>query len=107
MAEKIYDCNGFEWDEGNSGKNWNLHRVTDTECEEVFFNQPLIVGTDSKHSGPERRQYALGHTESDRQLFIAFTIRNNLVRVISARDMTKSEARKYAEKIKRDSGLQE
>ena len=34
---------GFEWDEGNRGKNWDKHRVFDSECEQVFFNQPLLV----------------------------------------------------------------
>lgn len=39
-------CTGFEWDEQNAGKNWLLHRVKRNECEQVFFNQPLIVSDD-------------------------------------------------------------
>ncbi|MFN0120616.1 MAG: BrnT family toxin [Blastocatellia bacterium] len=77
--------------------------VTDGECEDVFFNLPLLIATDKKHSASESRWFALGRTDADRLLFIAFTIRNNLIRVISARDMTKREERVYAEKIKRDS----
>ena len=99
----IENCKGFEWDDGNSNKNWYLHGVTDGECEDVFFNLPLIVASDKKHSGRENRFFALGRTDANRQLFIAFIVRNDLIRVISARDMTKSEKRKYAEKIKRDS----
>ena len=102
MKDIIQNCKGFEWDEGNSDKNWQLHRVTDAECEDVFFNVPLIIAADAKHSNRESRFYALGRTENNRRLFIAFTVRENLIRVISARDMTKSEQRKYAEKIKRD-----
>lgn len=101
----IYDCKGFQWDEGNSLKNWNLHQVTDIECEEVFFNLPIIVLSDSEHSICETRYYALGRTDGDRWLFISFTIRNNLIRVISARDMNRKEVRKYAEKIKTYSRL--
>jgi uncharacterized DUF497 family protein len=97
----ISNCEGFEWDEGNSNKNWHLHKVSDAECEDVFFNLPLIIAADAKHSSNEKRFYALGRTESNRRLFIAFTVRENLIRVVSARDMTKSEQRKYAEKIKR------
>ncbi len=103
MATLISECEGFQWDEGNSDKNWYLHQVTNSECEELFFNNPLITTHDPKHSTYEQRYYALGRTDSDRWLFIAFTIRNNLIRVISARDMNHRETRKYAEKIKRNS----
>lgn len=103
MKSSIQNCDGFEWDEGNSLKNWHLHNVTDGECEDIFFNLPLIIASDKKHSEIENRFFALGRTDADRWLFIAFTVRGNLVRVISARDMTKSEERIYVEKIKRDS----
>ena len=103
MKARLENCGGFNWDEGNSNKNWHLHEVTDGECEDVFFNVPLIIAADKKHSANEGRLFALGRTDADRWLFIAFSIRNNLIRVISARDMTKREERIYAEKIKRDS----
>jgi uncharacterized protein len=89
------ECVGFEWNEGNSGKNWEKHRVTDIECEEVFFNQPLVVRHDPRHSHREPRYYALGRTDEDRQLFVAFTVRGSLIRVISARGMTRREQRIY------------
>jgi uncharacterized DUF497 family protein len=103
MASILESCEGFEWDDGNSGKNWHLHRVTDGECEEIFFNLPLIV--DRGRVGAEARFFALGRADSGRRLFVAFTIRDRLIRVISAREMTKSEERKYAEKAKRDSDI--
>ena len=102
MKATIENCEGFNWDEGNANKNWQLHEVTDGECEDVFFNLPLLIASDKKHSANEIRFFALGRTDADRWLFIAFTMRNKLIRVISARDMTKSEERIYAEKIKRD-----
>jgi uncharacterized DUF497 family protein len=101
----LENCEGFEWDDGNAGKNWHRHRVTDVECEEIFFNLPLIVASDAGHSDQEKRLAALGRTDANRRLFVAFTIRRNLIRVISARDMTRSEGRKYAEKVKRDTGV--
>lgn len=105
LLEDLQGCTGFDWDEGSSGKNWSLHRVSDAESEEVFFNQPLILRSDRRHSGSEARLYALGRTERDRWLLVAFTIRGQLIRVISARDMNKRESRKYAEEIKRNSDL--
>jgi len=37
--DDLEKCTGFEWDEGNQGKNWEKHGVTDAECEEIFFNR--------------------------------------------------------------------
>ncbi len=105
MKSIVEKCEGFEWDVGNSNKNWHLHGATDGECEDVFFNLPLIIASDNSHSKAESRFFALGRTDANRWLFIVFTVRNKLIRVISARDMTKSEKRKYAEKIKRDSDI--
>ncbi|MGD0129710.1 MAG: BrnT family toxin [Terriglobia bacterium] len=89
------DCVGFEWDEGNTEKNWEKHAVADFECEEVFFNQPIVVRHDPKHSRREARNYALGRTDQDRLLFVAFTVRRSLIRVISARGVTRKERRIY------------
>lgn len=88
-------CTGFEWDEGNFTKNWDKHGVSYLECEQIFFNQPLITQKDEKHSTNEPRYYALGQTDAFRKLFIVFTIRNDLVRVISARDMNLRERKEY------------
>ncbi len=48
--KQLSTLNGFEWDEGNSEKNWTKHRVARSECEEVFFNRPLVVAEDQEHS---------------------------------------------------------
>jgi uncharacterized DUF497 family protein len=65
------------------------------EAEEIFFNEPLVVMADQEHSEQEARYQALGQTDSGRSLFISFTVRRSLVRVISARDMTRREVRTY------------
>ena len=95
MAHKILNCVGFQWDTGNSEKNWISHQVSKSECEQIFFNQPLIIGDDEKHSQFEARYYSLGQTDSGRLLFIVSTIRDELIRVISARDMRKKEKEVY------------
>jgi uncharacterized protein len=88
---------GFDWDEGNANKNWEKHGVADSECEEIFFNRPFVVRHDPQHSSAgERRWHAFGQTDRGRRLFIAFTVRAHLVRVISAREMTRRERRFYA-----------
>ena len=97
MKNIIYNCTGFDWDEGNSLKNWILHHVSCNECEQVFFNEPLVIADDEKHSQSEKRWYLLGQTDSGRLLFIVFTLRGELIRVISARDMHKKERSIYNE----------
>ena len=94
---------GFDWDEDNFYKNIGKHNVFGSEAEQIFFNHPLIVKRDFKHSQAEERFYALGRTNHDRLLFIAFTVRSDKIRVISAREMTIREVRVYDENQKRTS----
>ncbi len=96
---------GFDWDKGNIDKNYIKHNVHWTECEEVFFNEPIIVENDIKHSSKnEVRYFVVGKTNSGRKLFLVHTIRNNKIRVISARDMNKKEREIY-EKIEKNSRI--
>ncbi|MCI5107282.1 MAG: BrnT family toxin [Pseudomonadales bacterium] len=88
---------GFQWDQGNARKSVEKHAVSKFEAEQVFFNQPLLVLQDRKHSHNELRLHALGKTDHDRLLHISFTLRsaNSLIRVISARDMHRKERMIY------------
>ena len=88
----------FEWDQGNRGKNFKKHRVTDEECEEAFFDPEKRILGDRLHSDREERFVMLGKTKRDRWLFIVFTARNERIRIISARDLGKKERHLYEEK---------
>jgi hypothetical protein len=95
LPEFFPDIEGFQWDDGNSAKNWTRHRVTQTEAEQVFLNRPLVVsGAPFKD---EARQFAFGQTDAGRLLTVVFTIRGTLVRVISVRPMSRRERRGYGE----------
>lgn len=84
-------CTGFQWDQGNRDKNWQRHGVSNAEAEQVFLNRPLIVAEDSGHAQDEARFYALGCTDGGRRVFVVFTVRGSLIRVISARDSSRKE----------------
>ena len=100
--KKILDkCDGFQWDEGNSEKNWFTHRVSKKECEQAFFNLPVTVFDDTRHSNDEKRWYLLGKTDLNRHLFVVFTMRKNFIRIISARNISKKERKIYYEEVKR------
>ncbi len=102
MESMLAKCTGFQWDEGNSEKNWEKHKVLKSECEQAFFNIPLVIADSKKESDKEKRWYLLGRTDLDRRLFIVFTVRKNLIRVISARNMSNKERKIYNEEIEKD-----
>jgi uncharacterized DUF497 family protein len=84
-------CTGFQRVERNAHKNSIDQEVTPEEAEDLFFNEPLVVRSDVRHSKREKRYYALGQTSVGRCIFAAFTIRGTLLRVISVRDMNRKE----------------
>lgn len=87
----------FDWDAGNARKSVDKHGVSQGEAEQVFFNEPLLLLEDERHSGKELRFHALGKTNDGRHLHIAFTLRqeDTLIRVISARNMSPKERKAY------------
>src|SRR5437773_324458 len=87
LSEFFEDVEGFQWDEANAPKNWTRHQVTQTEAEQVVLNRPVVV-IDAR-SGTEARWFAFGRTDSDRLLTVVFTIRGPVLRVISARPMSR------------------
>jgi len=95
VLARLQACTGFDWDEGNLLKNWEKHRVAVAECEQVFFNRPLLARPDVGHSIEETRFFLLGRADNSRRLFLVFTIRNDRIRVVSARDMSRRERRSY------------
>jgi len=91
---------GFQWDAANARKSEDKHSVTQLEAEQVFFNAPLLLVEDAKHSQAEPRHQALGASSGGRLLHVSFTLREDatLIGVISARPMSRKERMRYAEK---------
>lgn len=90
---------GFDWDDGNGRKNLDKHGVTQREAEQVFTDPALLVLTDQAHSDAEQRFQAYGETATGQPLHVSFTLRNkaSLIRVISARPMSRRERQRYEE----------
>src|SRR5579864_1328205 len=88
---------GFQWDDGNSRKSAAKHDVDQSEAEQVFFNDPLLIVHDIVHSVSEVRYHALGRTDPGRLLHVTFTLRGDgtLIRVVSARAMSRKEREHY------------
>jgi uncharacterized DUF497 family protein len=94
MRGECPNFTGFEWDAGNREKNLK-HGVHASECEQVFFNEPLVILDDPKHSEAEDRFAAFGQTDRGRTLVVVYTQQASLLRVISARDMNRREREFY------------
>ena len=105
--DKLYlsAYDGFLWDAGNKAKNWEKHKVSINEIEDVFVNLPLFFFDDLEHSLAEQRTLVLGKTSGSRLLSIIFTVRYNKIRVISARDMSRMERKTYEENTEKNSAL--
>jgi hypothetical protein len=90
---------GFDRDSGNARKSTHKHAVNQAEAEQAFFNEPLLIIADLRHSQSEERYHALGRTELGRLLHLTFTLRDDQtkIRVISARPMSRRERQIYAQ----------
>jgi uncharacterized DUF497 family protein len=88
---------GFDWDDGNSRKSFEKHAVSQMEAEQVFLDPRLLVLVDEKHGGNEKRFQAYGEAANGRRLQVSFTLRQSatMIRVISARDMSRRERARY------------
>ena len=88
---------GFDWDDANTLKIITKHNVMPAEAERIFFNEPLFLMDDFRHSQKEERFHALGITDDRRLLHVTFTLRvkGTLIRIISARDMHRKERNVY------------
>ncbi|MBI4067610.1 BrnT family toxin [Candidatus Gottesmanbacteria bacterium] len=86
--------NGFDWNTGNLD-HIKKHNVGAKECEECFLHKPLIITQDKTHSQKEERFRVYGHTDKNRLLAMVFTVRNNKIRVISARNQSNKEKKEF------------
>jgi uncharacterized protein len=86
----------FEWDENKAESNFEKHNVNFAEAETVFGDFLARIFDDEEHSIGERRNGIIGHSIKKRLLIVSFTERpNDIIRIISAREATPKERRKY------------
>ena len=89
----------FVWDTIKSIANLQRHRVSFEEAETVFNDPLAVIVDDQRHSEQESREIIIGHSGFDRLLFISFTERDDGIRLISAREATRQERKKYEDNI--------
>ncbi|MFH1859884.1 MAG: BrnT family toxin [bacterium] len=87
----------FDWNPDKAESNLRKHGVTFEEASTVFGNPLSLLMKDPYHSVEEERYVLLGMSVHQRLLVVAFAERPPLTRLISARQSTRAERRKYEE----------
>jgi uncharacterized DUF497 family protein len=83
----------FEWDEAKAARNWRSHGVSFEMARDVFKDSFGVEWVDSGQDEHEDRFVAIGMVEN-RLLFVAYTMRGETIRIISARKAEPYERRR-------------
>ena len=87
----------FEWEENKATANLSKHRVSFDEAKTVFDDPLYVDFYDPDHSYSEHRYIIVGHSQKGRLLIVSYTERENAIRLISARKVTRREREIYGE----------
>jgi uncharacterized DUF497 family protein len=88
----------FEWDSAKSKANLVKHNVSFEEARSVFYDENALLIDDPNHSDAEERFVIMGIGKRLRLLVVCHCYRTgNVIRIISARKATASEATHYGE----------
>jgi uncharacterized DUF497 family protein len=88
----------YNWDENKAGSNLSKHGVSFDEAKTVFDDPLYVDFYDPDHSNNEHRFILLGESIQGRLLFVSYMERNNVIRIISAREATLSERKAHEQK---------
>ena len=89
----------FEWDSNKASINQEKHRVSFEEAATVFSDPLAVIFDDEFHSTEEIREIIIGHSTNNRLLLVYFTERDEAIRIISARQATRTERKDYEENV--------
>ena len=89
----------FEWNTEKAKANLKKHEVSFDEAETVFDDPLFVIFADPDHSFEEKRFIIMGESNQNRLLVVSYTERPPKTRLISAREATRPERKKYEEDI--------
>lgn len=87
----------FIWDKNKAKLNIEKHKLSFEEAVTVFADPLAFIFDDEEHSRIEQRALIIGHTNKNKIIIVSFTERNQHIRIISARRVTKKEKQDYEE----------
>lgn len=89
----------FEWDDDKAQANRAKHSVSFDEARTCFYDLDQVAFYDPEHSQDEDRELLIGHSDQGRLLIVSYTLREPVIRLISARKATRREVKFYAQGI--------
>lgn len=84
----------FEWDRRKAVSNIRKHEISFELACEAFFD-PFVFYLDEEVVNDETRESIIGMTRNWRLIHVVYVLKQDIVRVISARLVTKAEREKY------------
>jgi uncharacterized DUF497 family protein len=87
----------FGWDENKVAANLSKHGVSFDEAKTVFDDPLYVDFYDPDHSYEEHRYIIMGQSRNGRLLIVSYTERDDMIRLISAREATRRERVTYEE----------
>jgi len=93
----LYLDQTFEWDRVKAARNAIKHQVRFPEAASVFFDERALFEPDLDHSDEEERYIVLGYSIRERMLLVVHVLRGERIRILSARQATPNERRRYDE----------
>lgn len=89
----------FEWDDGKATANHAKHGVSFDDALTCFYDPEQVAFYDPEHGEGEDRELLIGHSSQGHLLVVSYTLRWQVIRLISARKATRREAKTYAQGI--------
>lgn len=90
------DDGSFEWDDAKAAANAERHGVTFDQARLVFRDAFALDWQDDRYDYGEERFVTIGSVEG-RVLTVAYALRGDKIRIISARGAEPHEQRRYHE----------
>jgi uncharacterized protein len=87
----------FDWDPNKATSNLRRHNVSFGEAATIFSDPLSTTVPDPDHSLAEDRFITVGFSHRGRLLMVAHTERGDRIRIISARELTRTERVQYEE----------
>jgi len=88
----------FEWDEQKAARNVARHGVPFEYAVRVFLDPRRLDAEDARRDYGEERRLTVGTIEG-RLYVVAYTLRGEFIRLISARKANQRERRRYDEAL--------
>jgi uncharacterized DUF497 family protein len=85
----------FEWDDAKNNLNIQKHGISFMEAVAVFTDEHKLEYYDAEHSVEEERHIVIGRMKDILVIFVSYTEKSDVIRIISARKATKKEEKKY------------